>query len=162
MADENTSGAGPALPDAFAAIANQAAAVDSQADEVLTGPKPANQAPVEVIDPAEAWAEIPAMVGMILGTALPEVRPAYSPDNCYAWGKAMHRVAMKRGWSGEGLPPEASALLASAMFVIPTLAAIKARQRAAEDARQARAAGGAAAGVLSEITGIQDGHQAGG
>lgn len=160
--DENDTSAGPALTDEFAAIANQAAAIDNQADEVLTGPKPANQAPVEVIDPAEAWAEIPAMVGMILGAALPEVKPAYSPDACYAWGKSMARVAAKRGWAGEGLPPEASALLATAMFVIPTMGAIKTRQRAAADAREAKAqhAGGAAAGVLPEITGFPRGDEA--
>lgn len=157
MADEQQVAAGPQDPE-FAAILNQARAVDAQADEVLTGPKP-DQVAAEVVDPIEAWAQIPAMVGGILGMALPELKPVYNPQACREWGKSMHLVAIKRGWSADGLPPEVGAVLASAMFVVPTIGAIKKRQHLAKQQQQSRPAS-AAEGVLGDAAGAPAGGDA--
>lgn len=152
------------LGDEFAAITNQARDVDADALAVLVGPKPANQVATEVLDPAQAWASIPATVGSILCMALPELKDAYKPQACAEWGKAMHRLAVKRGWSTDGLPAEVDVALASAIFVIPTALAIKVRrdQAAAVKRAQQLHEQGAAGGVIPQNPGGLEGAQAAG
>ena len=100
-----------------------------------SGPPPDPDAPVPVSleSAAEAWAEIPDAVGMLLTTYLPELQPVYARDACLNWGKAMAKLAEKRGWSGGGLPPEVTVLMATAGFVVPTVGAIKRRRAAAAE-----------------------------
>src|SRR5437763_1350177 len=120
----------------FAAIENQARAIDNDAQAAIEGPKPAG-AVVEVIDPAEAWAEIPAAVGGILGMAMPELRAVYTPAACKEWGRAMHRLAVKRQWAADGLPPEVGVIMASAGLLVPTVLAVKMRKDSAKRAAAA-------------------------
>lgn len=159
MANDTTT---PELSNEFAAIVNGSRDLDQAADEIVSGPKPADQVAAELVDPVAAWAEIPSMIGSVLGMALPEAKRIYTPDACKEWGRAMHRVAVKRGWDADGLPPEVGAALTSAMFVIPTLALIKSKRDAVRQAQLAKeaAAGGAAAGVLPENSGLPGGDAA--
>lgn len=125
----------------FAAIVNGSRDIDEAADQVVSGPKPAGAVSTEVLDPALAWAEIPQMVGQMLTMALPELKPVYTDKACLEWGKSMHRLAVKRGWSADGLPPEVSVALVSATIVIPTAIAIKMRRQVAKAQDAAKKAG---------------------
>ncbi|MCZ2495735.1 hypothetical protein GN316_03090 [Xylophilus sp. Kf1] len=124
--------------DGFKAIRNMGQEVDDAAHQTLHGAPPAGAALV-VADPAANWAVIPKMVGGMLCMALPELTPIYSEENCLAWGTEMARLAAKRGWETDGLPPEVSVLVVSAVFVVPTTFAIKARTDQRRRMREAAA-----------------------
>lgn len=124
----------------FRAILNAAHEVDGAADAVLNGGETQGGALVvagPVIDPADAWAEIPRKVGALLAIAAPELAAVYTDDACNEWGRDMHRVAVKRGWSVDGLPPEVAALISSAALVLPTVAILKIKRDAMRRARAA-------------------------
>lgn len=123
----------------FAAITNLARDIDKDAQAATGTPGPGGVLATQVIDPAAAWAEIPAAVGQVLCMAMPELKEAYNPKACLEWGKAMARLAAKRGWSQEGLPPEVSVGLASLGFVVPTAICVKLRRDAAARAAKAKA-----------------------
>jgi hypothetical protein len=126
----------------IAAILNSARDIDSAANAVISGPQPE---PAEVIDPAEAWADIPRQVGKLLCIAAPELADVYTEKACKQWGKDMHRVAVKRGWSTDGLPPEVAAAISTGGFLLPSFFVIRAKVSAARKARQDRAQAEAAA-----------------
>lgn len=136
MEQNNTAPAGES--DGFKAIRNMGAEVDDAAHQTLHGAPPAGTA-MAVADPAENWAVIPKMVGSMLCMALPELTGVYSEENCHAWGTEMARLAAKRGWETDGLPPEVSVLVVSAVFVVPTTFAIKARADQRKRMREAQA-----------------------
>lgn len=119
----------------FRAILSAAKDVDGAADAVLTGGEPGKSALVEVIDPSEAWAEIPRKVGSLLAIVAPELRDVYSEEACKGWGRDMHRLATKRGWSAEGLPPEVAAGISTCGLLLPTLVVLKARRDAVRRAQ---------------------------
>lgn len=123
----------------FAAILNQAKDVDTAANTAIHGePPPAPALPVEVLDPAAAWAEIPAVLGQLLCMGMPELTEVYSKQACYAWGVGMARVAAKRNWDASGMPPEVTVAVSTLMFAVPTVAVIKMRSAQAKRAAQAR------------------------
>jgi hypothetical protein len=130
----------------FAAALSGADVLDDAADQIRTGEKPKVAELTEVFDPITAWAEIPQMVGSILCLAMPELKDVYNEKACRAWGESMHRLATKRGWSADGLPPEVTVAMTSAMFVIPTGLCIKQRRDQAQRAREAQQNAAAAAG----------------
>jgi hypothetical protein len=145
----------------FRAVLAQAKEIDQAAEDILTGGEKKETAPVEGIDPAEAWAAIPMQVGALLAIAAPELKAVYTPKACMDWGRDMHRLATKRGWSAEGLPPEVAAGISTAGLLLPTLFVLKTKRDAMRRARQAQAqAGGegAAAGVIPEGQGLPDGN----
>lgn len=92
-------------------------------------------------DPAEEWAQIPALLGGVLGMAIPELKAAYTEDACRAWGAAMVPVAEKYGWdSGDLLGrwgPEIGLICATLPLGLATVAALKARRAAVEAERRA-------------------------
>ena len=116
------------ISDEDAALLNKIAAADGTFSKT------------EIIDTDEdddltGWADVPKLIGAGLVQMLPELAPVYSDDACKAWGQAADKVARKYGWDGGGLPPEASLLICTAMFVIPTVGAVKARKAAALEAK---------------------------
>lgn len=125
----------------FRAVLSMAEDIDAAAETVLTGQKP-QQVAVEVIDPADAWADIPRKVGSLLTIVAPELRDVYSEAACKEWGRDMHRLATKRGWSTEGLPPEVAAGISSAGFLLPTLLVLKGKRDAIRKARELAAGSG--------------------
>lgn len=145
----------------FTAILHQARDVDGAADEIVSGPKPEQAQVTEVLDPVAAWAEIPAAIGGLLAMAAPELQPVYNEKACRAWGEAMHRLAVKRGWSTEGMPPEVSVALVTLGFAVPTVAVIKVKRAQAQAAARAKAQPSGESGFSQEITGTGDGAAAG-
>ncbi|SFU99589.1 hypothetical protein [Pseudoduganella namucuonensis] len=95
---------------------------------------------LERIDPAEAWAQLPLMLGGLLSIAMPELREAYNPKACYQWGGAMAMVAEKYGWDAATvIGPELALVAASVPLVLPTYFAIKARRDKVERERPVQA-----------------------
>lgn len=110
-----------------AAQDEQAAA--AAADAILNPPDP------HALDPAEAWGQIPLMLGGLLSIAMPELSNVYTPKACYTWGVGMAAVADKYGWdASKALGPELALLSVSVPLVVPTYFAIKVRRDAARAA----------------------------
>jgi hypothetical protein len=90
--------------------------------------------PEPAIDPAQAWAQIPAALGGLLGMAMPELRAAYTESACMAWGQGMAQVSDKYGWdAGETISkwtPEFMLIAATIPLLIPTVRAIQLRREA--------------------------------
>lgn len=109
--------------------------LEGMAAEGQPGPEVAAPEVAPVIDQAESWAVLPAIVGSTLAIAFPELRAVYSPEACHAWGAAMVPVANKYGWEdwGAAVGPEIGLLCASLPFVVGTASALKAKK--AETAR---------------------------
>jgi hypothetical protein len=127
MNQNQNAGAIGAEQDADLRALEMLAAEDAGAPAIDAGPSPA--------DPAETWAILPAMVGSTLAIALPELRAAYSPEACRAWGEAMVPVADKYGWSADGLiGPELGLVAASLPFIVATFGAIRAKRAELEKA----------------------------
>lgn len=90
-----------------------------------------------MVDQAQQWAMLPAIVGSALSMALPELRAVYTPQACEAWGAAMVPVADKYGWNCDGIiGPELALLAATVPFAFGTFAAVKARR--ADEEKQAK------------------------
>lgn len=136
MTIENQENAGESQE--FATIRKLAAEVDGAAHEAVNGEAPQPGPQAMPIDPAESWAEIPRMLGGMLAMAMPELQAVYTPQACYQWGAAMSKVAQKRGWQMDGMPPEVTAVAITGMMLFPTAAAIKARADAARRQREAQ------------------------
>jgi heme exporter protein D len=104
-----------------------AAEADAAAAEAPSGPDPTQ---------AQAWAQIPMMLGGLLAIALPEVAGAYTEDACMRWGGAMAMLAEKHGWEAGATMakygPEIAVTMASIPLVVPVVHAIKARREAAK------------------------------
>lgn len=102
-------------------------------------------APEPLIDPSYGWAQIPAVLGGMLGMALPELQGVYTEDACMKWGVAMHMVATKHGWEcGETMArfgPEIALAVASFPLVVPVVQVVKARRAEAEAERERRSRG---------------------
>lgn len=121
-------------------IALEAGAIESEQDAAARAaagePEPAQ------VDPAESWAQIPMMVGSLLSIAMPELKQAYTPENCMNWGAAMVPLAEKYGWDGNSVlarfAPEIGVVVASLPLVLPTVAAIKARRPIDVPAREVK------------------------
>lgn len=127
----------PGVPGELSAldrIAMEAQGMEAEAaaeeDKFLNG----EPEPEPVIDPAHAWGQLAMMAGGILGLALPELRSVYTEQACMAWGGGMAAVADKYGWdAGETAAkwaPECMLLMASVPLVVPTVQAIRTRQKA--------------------------------
>lgn len=76
---------------------------------------------------AQAWAQIPMMIGAGLSMVAPELQHIYTPEACEAWGVAMVPVAAKYGWNGPGNLPEVGLLIATASLAVPTVVVIRAK-----------------------------------
>lgn len=106
--------------------------------EPVPGVAPDAVAAAPVVDQAESWAVLPAIVGSTLAIAFPELRAVYSPEACHAWGAAMVPVANKYGWDADALAgPEIGLLCASLPFVMGTVGAFKAKKAEAIKAEKA-------------------------
>lgn len=157
MADLNEDAGAPAAPpggqlDALDMIAIEALGAEAEADaakEAILNPDPE-----PAVDPAVIWAQIPAALGGLLGIAMPELKNAYTPEACAAWGQGMAAVAQKYDWDAAETvskwAPEFMLLTASIPLVIPTVQAIKARKAIAEAKDRARTVDG--------VAGPQDGQ----
>ncbi len=139
------------MSDPLETIAAEAAQLDGIAPAgAEPGAPPAAQLAAGDEERIAMWAMVPTVAGKILCMALPELRDAYSADNCRAWGEAMLAVAKKRGWDIGANAPEFTLAAASLTFVIPTVGAIVAR-RSAERAERAKRAAKQAAGEGSAV-----------
>jgi hypothetical protein len=112
---------------AMEAAGDEAAA--SQAEQDFLNPPDEN-----AIDPAQTWAQIPLMFGRLISMAMPELHGVYTPDKCLVWGQGMAAVADKYEWDAAStiarFGPEIALCVASVPLVLPTVAAIRARQEA--------------------------------
>lgn len=81
----------------------------------------------EAATEAQAWAQIPMMLGAGLSMVAPELQAIYTPDACEAWGVAMVPVAQKYGWTGPGNLPEVGLIIATASIAVPTVVIIRAK-----------------------------------
>lgn len=110
-------------------IAQEAASEEAVAEAA------ANPEPAPLVDPATAWAQIPAMFGGLISMALPELAPAYSQKNCMQWGSAMALVAEKHGWDASETmtkwAPEIALVMATLPLAVPTFQAIKSKRKKA-------------------------------
>ena len=90
--------------------------------------------------PGEAWAMIPASIGMFASNILPELQGVFTPDACQKWGDAMALVSQKYGWdAGETMSkwaPEIALIVATVPLAVPTYKAIKQRKEEAEAAKK--------------------------
>lgn len=139
MADLNEEVVAQAPPpggqlDALDMIAIEARGSEAEADaaqEAILNPDPE-----PAVDPAIIWAQIPTALGGLLGIAMPELKKAYTPEACAAWGQGMAAVAQKYDWDAAETvskwAPEFMLLAASLPLVIPTVQAIKAHRAIAE------------------------------
>ncbi|WP_426079284.1 hypothetical protein [Janthinobacterium sp. PSPC3-1] len=120
---------------AMEAAGDEAAA--SQAEQDFLHPPDEN-----AIDPAQTWAQIPLMFGRLISMAMPELHGVYTPDKCLAWGQGMAAVADKYDWDAGAtiarFGPEIALCVASVPLVLPTVAAIRARQAAKAEAAEAQ------------------------
>lgn len=92
-------------------------------------------APEVVFTDAQKWAAIPQVLGSVLCMAMPELKPAYSEQNCNNWGEAMVPLAEKHGWNPDSaVGPELGVAAASLSFVVPTGLVIMRRRKAAREA----------------------------
>jgi hypothetical protein len=116
-------------------IANEARVGETEMDAAAKVAAGEDQAPA--IDPAEAWAQIPAMFGGILAMAMPELKEAYTPAACLTWGQAMTAVSDKYGWeAGEVMAkwgPEIALTMATVPLALPVVKAIRDRKEAAKE-----------------------------
>lgn len=110
----------------------KADALAAESPAVPAGAAAPDQAAPAALDAAEAaaWAEIPKAFGDILCMALPELRPAYSPENCLRWGEQMVEVAKRYGWSSKIIGPWVGLAIATVPMAVPTIAAVRAARAA--------------------------------
>lgn len=149
MPDLNEPGAHEAPPggqlDALDMIAIEAAGSEAEAeakqDAILNPPEPE-------IDQAAIWAQIPHALGSLLAVAMPELKDAYTPEACAAWGQGMAAVAKKYDWdAGESVGkwmPEFMLVAASLPLIMPTVRAFKTHKAIAEAKDKERTVDGVA------------------
>ena len=132
--------------DALDMIAIEALGAEADADaaqEAILNPDPE-----PVVDQAVIWAQISAALGGLLGMAMPELKEAYTPEACAAWGQGMAAVAQKYEWDAAETvskwAPEFMLLAASLPLVVPTVRAVKARKTIADAKDKARTVDGVA------------------
>lgn len=150
MADLNEPGATEAPPggqlDALDMIAIEARGSEAEAEAAQEAIL--NTDPEPVVDQAAIWAQIPTALGGLLGMAMPELKAAYTPDACAAWGQGMAEVAKKYDWdaaeSVSKWAPEFMLLAASLPLVVPTVRAFKAHKAIADAKDKARTVDGVA------------------
>jgi len=134
MDETQNEGGGLDALDRIALEAGQEEAEAAQAEQDFLNPQTE-----PAIDPAIAWAQIPAMFGGIISMALPEVAPAYSEAACMKWGAAMAQVAQKHNWDAaetmSRFAPEIALAVASFPLVVPVVAAIKKKRAEAAENR---------------------------
>lgn len=112
--------------------------LEAMAADGQPGPAPEMIEDGPVVDPAESWAVLPAIVGSTLAIAFPELRAVYSQEACRAWGAAMVPVAEKYGWEADALAgPEIGLLAASLPFIVGTVGAFKAKKAEQQKAEKA-------------------------
>lgn len=132
--------------DALDMIAIEARGSEAEAEAVQEAIL--NPDPEPVVDPAVIWAQIPTALGGLLGIAMPELKKAYTPEACAAWGQGMAAVAQKYDWDAAETvskwAPEFMLLAASLPLVIPTVQAIKAHKAIADAKDEARTVDGVA------------------
>lgn len=94
---------------------------------------------------AQAWAQVPMMLGAALSMLAPELQAVYTKEACDAWGVAMVPVAKKYGWNGPSNLPEIGLLITTAGLAVPTIVVVRAKLQqlreanAAHEAAKARA-----------------------
>lgn len=116
---------------ALDAISSEASAPAPGAPIAVAGEPAAPPGAPGVLDAAAACAEIPAAFGSVLCMALPELRDAYSPENCHRWGEAFAKVAKKHGWDIAAIiGPYLGLALATVPMLVPTVLAVRARRAA--------------------------------
>jgi hypothetical protein len=78
---------------------------------------------------AKEWSQAPAVFGMILSRALPELKATYTHENNLAWGRAMVPVAHHYGWTAAAffawLGPWVGLAIATETLAGPTYDAIR-------------------------------------
>jgi hypothetical protein len=79
-------------------VLDQIEAAETAREQEQQAAQEAASQPEQAMDPADAWAQIPATFGSILAMAMPELEKVYTPKACRAWGEGMHLVAQKYGW----------------------------------------------------------------
>lgn len=94
---------------------------------------------------AQAWAQVPMMLGSVMSMIAPELKAVYTKEACDAWGVAMVPVAQKYGWNGPSNLPEIGLLITTASLAVPTVVIVRAKIRQMREAEAAYEAAKAAA-----------------
>lgn len=124
------------------------AEIDGQSPQALAevAQQQAQQSAAEI--GAKAWAQIPAMVGSLMGLFAEEVKPFFNEQACMEWGAAAQAVAEKRGWGGPDGIPELALAMSSLGMAVPTALIVNAKLKAI---RAHKAAQEAAKGNTSAV-----------
>ncbi len=88
----------------------------------------------EAVTEAEAWAQVPLMLGSVLSMFAPELQAIYTQENCASWGERMVPVAQKYGWNGPSNLPEIGLVIATAGMAIPTVIVVRAKLKQMQEA----------------------------
>lgn len=102
-----TDAANPSPEQAAQAQASQQAALDDEQEAIN-------------------WGSIPFTLGGVLTLIEPALAPVYSEERCLMWGRRMHAVAKKRGWTSPS-GPELALLSSTATFVVPSVMLVRAK-----------------------------------
>lgn len=102
---------------------------------------------------AKAWAQLPAMIGGLIGMLAPEVQDFYSEKACGEWGVAMQAVAEKRGWSTPDGVPEIALAASTLGMAVPTWLIVSAKLKAIK-ANQAPALGTGGAEAVVDTSNV--------
>lgn len=94
----------------------------------------------EEVTEAQAWAQVPMMLGGMLAMIAPELQAIYTEENCHRWGERMVPVAQKYGWNGPSNLPEIGLAISTLGMAVPTVIVIRAKlaqMKAAKEAHEA-------------------------
>lgn len=113
-------------------LAGLTQSVDADAGGAAPGQPGAQAAPEapEADQSAKEWGMLMYTVGGMLQMVAPDLKPIYSEERCFEWGKCADLVAQKHGWNAPTNSPELALLASTISFVVPSV--MKVRQRVAQ------------------------------
>lgn len=94
----------------------------------------------EDVTEAQAWAQVPMMLGSMLSMFAPELQAIYTEETCNRWGERMVPVAQKYGWNGPSNLPEIGLAIATAGMALPTVIVVRAKLAQMREAKAAHEA----------------------
>lgn len=109
------------------ALAEMARGVDAENPSAESRQEQAAQAEAISLEDAnaKAWGMVMFTVGGFVQMVAPELKPVYTEDRCFAWGKQAGAVAKKYGWDGPSTMPELALIASTLGFAVPTYLVIK-------------------------------------
>lgn len=84
---------------------------------------------------AQQWGMLMFMVGGFAQMLAPELKPVYSEERCFDWGKNANAVASKYNWGSPSKMPELALLASTASFAVPTFFLVREKLREAKEGK---------------------------